>query len=222
MYTQDHYDTLGIARGEPPHGVHAAYRDLDRRHHPERTGVTRQHRRIRQAHTVLSDSHSRSSYDFGQLLERAAPEPLVPEPSEGDLELSLLEDFQGRGPTREDVRRWVRANFTHEALPKSGQIRALDLNVELRSTYVAGGRTLALGVPVFQVCANCHGSGFSAAHACETCGATGYVEYVGRASLRLPASAQANARYDLPLGELGIRNLHVRVQVSFAREDAQL
>ncbi|KAI6221333.1 J domain-containing protein [Aphelenchoides fujianensis] len=63
----NHYEVLGVARTATSEEIQAAYRQLSRRHHPDRNGGSeesnRQFARISAAYAVLSDARLREQYD---------------------------------------------------------------------------------------------------------------------------------------------------------------
>ena len=85
MSPSDYYKVLGVDRAESPQGIHAAYRRLAKRCHPDVVGGDGKEsfQGIQQAYEVLSDPDKRKTYDAsigGGRRERTsgvAPEPLV-------------------------------------------------------------------------------------------------------------------------------------------------
>ncbi|KAK9810351.1 hypothetical protein WJX72_009272 [[Myrmecia] bisecta] len=60
---QDHYRALKLDPGAAPEEIKRAYRELARRHHPDKGGEARTFSKIRQAFEVLSDPRRRAVYD---------------------------------------------------------------------------------------------------------------------------------------------------------------
>ena len=85
MSSSDYYKVLGVDRAESPQGIHAAYRRLAKRCHPDVVGGDGKEsfQGIQQAYEVLSDPGKRKDYDASIGQERregtsgVAPEPLV-------------------------------------------------------------------------------------------------------------------------------------------------
>ena len=122
--TRDHYLILGVSRDETATGIHAAFRVLAKRYHPDVAGErsAERFRNIVEAYQVLSDPKRRRGYDEG--LEQAVlpvaevrrdraratmvdrPEPLIPET------VSFADEFDIVGPSRENLLERLRCNFT--------------------------------------------------------------------------------------------------------------
>lgn len=68
-----HYDTLGVVRTASPEEIHAAYKRLARRAHPDAGGSERLMASVNEAHRVLSDPGRRAMYDVG--LREPVPVP---------------------------------------------------------------------------------------------------------------------------------------------------
>jgi molecular chaperone DnaJ len=65
MSGRTYYQILGVSRGESARGVRSAFRELARRHHPDRVGPdeTPRFQQIVEAYEVLSDPVQRALYD---------------------------------------------------------------------------------------------------------------------------------------------------------------
>jgi DnaJ-class molecular chaperone len=74
MATKDYYLVLGVPRDESEAGIRSAFRDLARRHHPDRAGPsgTPHFREVVEAYRVLSDPGLRREHD-AELREQARP-----------------------------------------------------------------------------------------------------------------------------------------------------
>ena len=66
-HIRTHYDNLKVSRDAPIEVIHAAYRSLARKHHPDRTGGSPESeatmKDINAAYEVLSDPAARARYD---------------------------------------------------------------------------------------------------------------------------------------------------------------
>lgn len=65
MARRSYYEVLGVGRGESAEGIRAKFRDLAKRHHPDRTGSeeTGPFREIVEAYEALSNPVARSRHD---------------------------------------------------------------------------------------------------------------------------------------------------------------
>ena len=65
MVTRDYYVTLGVPRTETTAGIRSAFRDLVKRHHPDRSDAedSKAFREVVEAYRVLSDPALRDRYD---------------------------------------------------------------------------------------------------------------------------------------------------------------
>ncbi len=201
------YGLLGVRQDERASGILHAFHDLDRHLHPERGGRrgTPQYRRTVQAFAVLGDSGERIRYDASE--ESDAPGAPVSSAS-GTLWLSMKDDFDVTDTERQRVDSTIRANFADDSLPKSGRVESLELHVA--APLGIHNPTVELGVPVYHPCAACHGSGHIYSEPCATCDATGLRPAEEWLEL-YPAETEFT---EVSLMELGIRNLHLRLQVT--------
>ncbi|MCU1354980.1 MAG: cbpA [Acidimicrobiales bacterium] len=118
----DHYEALGVARGDGADVIRRAYLDLARRYHPDfhaeadesvRAGNARRMQVLNDAWAVLGDPAARSAYDRDLIrmsdpgvARRAAREPATPPgkgwtPRAGDD--GWMDDFQSWADDRDDL-----------------------------------------------------------------------------------------------------------------------
>jgi DnaJ-class molecular chaperone len=230
MATRNHYAVLGVPRSESAGGIRAAFRDLVKRHHPDRPGVddANRFREIVDAYRALADPEIRRAYDEdlrrqdqGETVRIrrgrpvaggwVEPEPLVPEP---------LDVFGAR----EDVRpsfdalfeRMLR-NFTGRSVPKAERPEAITCQVLLTPEEAARGGILPIRFPAFRACATCGGSGHTMLFPCLDCGASGIVEEPATVRIRIPPGVASGSRFTAPLSGIRIGNLVLEVLIRVGR-----
>jgi DnaJ-class molecular chaperone len=222
---RDHYLILGVPRYESDRGIHAAFRVLAKRYHPDVAGeqAAARFREVVEAYEVLSDPERRRGYDEG--LERASfrvseprehlrttghrPEPLVPEA------LSIANDFDVVRPSREDPLRRLRHNFIGRA-PKGEHVEPLDVVVPMHLEQARRGGIVRLGVPVPHRCPYCLGTGRDWVADCPQCGGEGGVTVDHPIRVHVPPFFGQRAVLDVPLFGLGIGNLYLRLHLHAA------
>ena len=139
-------------------------------------------------------------------------EPLDPEPQ------SLFRDYARISPSREEVYERFARNFTRRGISKAERLQALTVDVVLSPGEALRGGVVAIAVPVFRRCSACGGSGQDWFFPCFWCRQQGFVEEEETVEIELPRLLKSGTVVDVPLRELGIRNLVLRVQVRIGHE----
>jgi DnaJ-class molecular chaperone len=199
------YETLGVGRRDSADLVRCAYRDLARLSHATIEAVPRFVREMEVAVAVLSDGARRTHYDDVVRADSGA-EAEMDEPAETHLD--LLRDFSGGPPSREEVWSLFRSNFAPGAEHKSGHVHVLELHIAIGDRVPGAAGVLAVAVPLFHACADCHGTGSIDWVACHACDGSGVAEQ--RSQVRVPMSAREST---ISLGELGVRTPILRLHV---------
>lgn len=226
-----YYAILGVPRDETPNGIRAAYRDRAKQLHPDHAGggESRGFRELRHAYEVLSDERRRASYDaeleVGEraaprtdptrapapveplLRDRPRPEPLIPEPAH------VLRDFQTVRPSVDALADRILHSFL-DPLPKAERLEALTVRIEITPEQAATGVVVPLALPVFRPCPACGGTGSDWMFPCVACRQEGVVEEERVVRIRVPPRVRHGAVIELPLDDLGIRDLYLRLQVA--------
>jgi molecular chaperone DnaJ len=73
-----------------------------------------------------------------------------------------------------------------------------------------------VGVPVFDACPECGGTGQVFPFRCMECGGSGLVEEQRTLRVRVPSRVQPRTVLEVSLEMFGISNLYLRVQVSIS------
>jgi len=198
MSGKDYYMLLGIPREESTRGIRKAFRDLARRHHPDRAGPsgTPMFRDVVEAYRVLSDPDRRRAYDAK--LDRVVPIRTA-----------------GRSGAFARVDLFADA-FTISPTPRAEHPGPLLCNVSLSALEARRGGVLPLRIPVQIVCPDCRGAGRVFGFACRQCDATGDARSDVTVPLSIPARIRSGSILELPLDRFGIRNLWLRVHVRVA------
>jgi molecular chaperone DnaJ len=219
MTIKNYYVVLGVPPTESESGIRAAFRELAKRHHPDRAAA---------AYEVLSDPQRRRLYDHS-LREAERPsrpaaevivsrpdwpeaEPLGPEPR------SLFRDYGSISPSPEEVYERFARNFTRRGISKAERPQALTVDVVLSPDEALRGGVVAIAVPVFRRCSACGGSGQDWFFPCLWCGQQGFVEEEETVEIECPPLLKSGTVVDVPLRERGIRNFVLRVHVRIGHE----
>lgn len=206
MEKKTYYMILGVSHGESSGGIRAAYRDRARQIHPDVVGEsgTRAFQELNEAYGVLSDPSRRSAYN-AQLAADARVVPPTP--------ISILDPPDAIHPSLAEVRDRFLRNFTGLLVPKAERIEALDFEVLLTRDEAAAGCAVPIGVPTFERCPRCGGTGATLLYACTYCRQSGMIESERVIFVHVPPMAPRGAIYEVALGALGIHNFRLRVRV---------
>jgi molecular chaperone DnaJ len=221
MVKRDYYIILGVSRSESPAGIHEAFRKLAKIYHPDSAGPesTETFQEIARAYATLSHAEQRRAYD--ETLRRQEPvrrkefdfpvqplraEPLVPEP------ISIY-DFQTIRPSFGALFDRMERNFTGIDVPKGERIEDLDVEVILSPDEAARGVVAPIGLPVFQRCSLCSGSGRDWLFSCVACGGEGRVEREATVTVQIPPMVSDRSIIEIPLRGLGIHNFYLRLHI---------
>ena len=218
MEAKTYYMTLGVARTESAKGIRAAYRDLAKRLHPDVAGeqATRGFQELTEAYVVLSDPRRRSEYNRQlRLAEReevspaghSSEDPVIQEP------VTILGHPEAVRPSFEAMWDRIIRNFTGIGVPKSEGLESLNLELLLTPEEAYRGCVIPVGVPVFEVCPQCRGSGRDWGFPCTVCQAQGTTEAETFVRVRIPPLAKSGAVLEFPLEGLGIHNFYLRFHI---------
>lgn len=229
MAKKDYYVILGVPRSESQVGIHEAYRKLAKKYHPDLGGpeTAETFREIAHAHEILSDPEQRRTYDqtlrreeeslrserFGPVTrpQRYRPEPLVPRPA------SVFSDFQGARPVAEALFDRRLRNFTGIAMPAGPPIDRLDFDFVLTPREAAHGVSAPIGLPVYQSCSLCDGSGRDWLFLCVACGGQGLVEQEVAVPVHIPPMVRERSVIEVPIELPGPRDYLLRLHIRISR-----
>jgi len=83
------YDDLGIKKDATPDQIKEAYRELAKKHHPDKGGDPEMFKKVSHAYSVLSDADKRARYDNGESVDD------IPMTKEAKLVSIILPIFNG-------------------------------------------------------------------------------------------------------------------------------
>jgi molecular chaperone DnaJ len=225
MMMKNYYLVLGVPRDEQdPRGIRDAYRQLAKQYHPDRAGPegATAFRDVVEAYEVLSHDEQRALHDQGLrraegrldvapdsivLADDVPPEPLAPVP------VSIPRGFRHVGPSPEELLDRVLHNLLTARASKAERLQALDAELVLSAAEVERGGVVRLGVPVFRTCPRCGGTGGDWLYSCPTCDDRGVVETEAPVRVHIPPRVWDGTILELPLRDVGIHNLHVRLHL---------
>jgi DnaJ-class molecular chaperone len=225
MAIKDFYIVLGISRTETPAGIRGAFRELAKTYHPDRVGpqATQKFQEIAEAYETLSDPQKRQQYndtlrdtETTSVTRRAEPlspgrrkpaEPLVSKP------LSVLHDFHAIAPSFDALFDRMLRNFTAIAVPKGERIEGLNIEVILSPLEAARGAAVPIGVPIFDACSLCRGSGTDWLLPCMACAGRGRIERQVTVFVPIPPMVRDRTVIEVPVDGLGMRNFFLRLHI---------
>jgi DnaJ-class molecular chaperone len=218
MFRKDYYLILGVPRGESAAGIHAAYRDLAKQHHPDVAGPSGagRFREITEAYKTLSDPAQRRRHDrdlaewetaaSAGVLHRPS-EPIVPQPP------SFFDPPESIRPSFDELFDRYLQNFTGIGVLKAERAEGLNIEVVLTPDEASGGGVLPITVPIFQECPVCQGTGEDWPFPCLHCHAQGLIERRETVRIKIPPGIRHGTVFELPLQGLSIHNFYLRVHV---------
>lgn len=225
MALKNYYLILGVSRNESAAGVQEAFRELAKRHHPDVAGPeSAEHfRNLLEAYKHLSDAELRARHNHSlqdieakesskaeSIVQRKAPEPLVPEP------LSIFRSFETVHPSFDELFERFLRNFTGIGIPKAERVAALNLEVILSPDEAAQGGLAPIRVPSFHPCLLCRGSGLDWLFPCSYCRGQAMIGEEQTIGVRIPEMVRDGTILEVPISGLGIHNFHIRLHIRIA------
>jgi DnaJ-class molecular chaperone len=223
MATRDYYVTLGVPRTETTTGIRSAFRDLVKKHHPDRSGAedSAAFRDVVEAYRILSDPALRNRYDEQLEREEGVPERVVIRRTSAEPLSREPVPLFGRAeeirPSFEAMFDRLVRNFTRIGVPKAERLEPLNCDVVLSPDEAATGGVLPIAVPAFEACPECGGMGHAWLFPCLHCGQTGLVEETVTVRLEIPPMVREGTVVELPLEGLGVSNFRLRIFIHVSR-----
>jgi molecular chaperone DnaJ len=222
MAIKNYYALLGVLPTETPSGIRAAYRDAVRRTHPDQAGPegAAAFQETVEAHSVLSDPKRR--HDYNQSLisnERYRNRPWLLHRSAADWEpRSIFADIHSVHPSSEALKERLLRNFTGLGIPKAEKAERLFVEVVLTPEEAAQGGLLSIGIPAYEVCRDCGGTGNDWLFPCLRCRGEGTLSRMQPLDVRIPQSLKLGVMPEVSLEALGINNLFLKIRLRVSRE----
>jgi molecular chaperone DnaJ len=127
--------------------------------------------------------------------------------------MSLFHDFQTIQPSFDALFDRMFRNFSGIGSPKGERIQDLNVEVVLSPFEAAQGVVVPLGVPVFEPCSVCRGSGRDWLLPCTSCAGQGLIERETTVSVRIPPMVPDRTIIEVPIEGLGIHNFCLRLHI---------
>jgi molecular chaperone DnaJ len=206
MQRKTHYMILGVSDDDTSGAIRAAYRDRVKRLHPYVAGpaTTRAFQEVTEAYSVLSDPARRRDYDEGLQVDEG---PFV-----HDV-ITLLDRPEGIRPSFEALYDRILRNATGWHVPKAEHPEGINFDVLLTPDEAARGCVVPVGVPCYETCPTCRGTGRDWMLPCWRCGASGTLETEELVEIALGAGMPSGSVFEVDLARLGILNCYLRLHV---------
>ena len=194
---ENYYDILGVGKSATQEEIKKKFRELSKKHHPDKGGDEEMFKKINEAYSTLSDPDKRAEYDnpvkgFGSLTaedvfnmafgrQRQRQESFKIDPHV-NISMSL---------TMEDVFNGVNKTIKYSAYTACGDCNTEGGHDPQTCTACSGkGFTVSQRGPVImqQTCGTCQGAGKTFKRGCDTCNSFGYVKQERQLSVNIPAS----------------------------------
>jgi hypothetical protein len=139
-------------------------------------------------------------------------EPLFPEP------ISLFGRREATHPSFDEFHERYLRNFNGRDVPKAEHAEGLTVDLVVPPRAALTGCSAPVGIPVFEACSDCGGTGHVWLFPCVDCHGTGWMESERELRVPVPPLTAAGTVMETPLDMFGIQNLYLRVHVSISDE----
>lgn len=180
MGTKDYYKILGVDRNASEDEIKVAYRDLVKKHHPDRnkdSGSEEKMSEVNEAYTILSNKQKRASYDqFGTVGSPGAGGF----PGGGFNNVNFTDDFGSFADIFDSMfggARGGRRTQARNVIYEGSDIKT-EVTISLEEAYK--GKEVTVSIPRFEKCPECNGTGAKEGakpQTCPECGGRGQVTH---------------------------------------------
>jgi molecular chaperone DnaJ len=210
---KDYFLILGISRSESAEGVRAAFRELAKKYHPDKSGSegTRLFQDIAEAYSILSDPDLRKEYT--RKLQKSEDRSRKRHAEKGAKKyssahghtdsdtISALGNLRSgtapryfireSGPMPTEFFRDFSGKLPHSTRPEDSEIsNTVDLELILSWGEAREGGILPAELPVISPCFTCRGSGGIGFLVCPACRGRGISERLMGIRLKIPAGVR--------------------------------
>jgi molecular chaperone DnaJ len=221
---KDYYKILGVSPKESKGGIRTAYRELAKKHHPDRAGheATRAFQDLTEAYSVLSDPEARESYnqslqkeEQSQRLGRKSQRPVAKAKeafSRGKPTAIRDRDEEGWSQFREIFEGFF-GRPTKAPFAEISRHQQYEVEVILSPDEALDGGVVPLTVPILEACPVCAARGGSSLFLCLHCRGFGVIEAERTVRLEIPPSVKDGAVWNIPLARTLEHDFTMRVHV---------
>jgi DnaJ-class molecular chaperone len=205
MARKNHYEVLGIGRGESAERIRTKFRDLAKRHHPDRAGsdATSTFRDIIEAYEALSNPVTRSRYDDALRRTESSGAPAAAPPARSPSNASA------GSPRRTSE---VRPGRSPGFVGRGEDHATLEFDLVLSPSEAARGVTVPVEVPVSARCTACGGLSWTSLR-CTRCRGSGTIRKERTLRLQFAPGIRDGTVVDITFDELGIPSAPIRMRI---------
>lgn len=221
------YEVLGVARTAELSEIKTAYRQLAKKHHPDRNAGNKESeerfKEISEAYAILRDPANRESYDrFGHQTKYQQPDFNTVDWqsifNEADININL--DNQESMPRTNKLMFKFLFGAVNKMMRQSGllpgETRELNLKIDLKEARAGASKKVRIPGP--SICSECKGQTISHGMACQRCQAQGHIKSGEEIELNIPKLVKQNAKLRLkgmggpgtPAGD-AIVNINIKI-----------
>jgi molecular chaperone DnaJ len=214
----NYYVILGVSPDATDCQIKSAYRERVKEFHPDYYGKnTGPFLAIQEAYSVLSDPARRRNYDHSlnktaervTRYDRPEAEPLIPERNQAVTGLHILRSIETYSPSFDQLFDRLCRNFDDVEIPKSENVKSLNIEIPISAWQAAQGGTFRIQVPAHITCPVCRGYSGVGPYGCWRCSERGVLIQCIPVSIFIPSGIPDGYRIEIPLNQFGIHNFYL-------------
>ena len=213
---RDYYVILGVSRGADQEKIQKAYRTIVKKFHPDATGTQESSDKfleIREAYETLTDEERRKEYDE-ELSREGSALRITRVPEIIEKRTSLFDQMDDFFSSVDEFYSGFLPGFFHGGL---GRGKSLYLELILSPREASQGGLFPITVPVVEDCPRCNKAGLWEEFFCPFCRGYGRVRSKREFSLSVPPRVSHGTEIRLPMEDIGLRDVELRVTVLIDR-----